>query len=180
VAVAPLENRSNDLDASDVIRRSFVEGISARGWAVMPPGESDRLLRERLGINYGGQLKATDPGEVCRALDVDGVFYGDVLEWNKTTTGIYNSVEISADFELYGSDGGRRWSGRERLAVHDIPRGSGNNFLAELIAHALGNLVLNPMTPHGEKVGRTIAAKVPPGALSFPPESPPDRREEGK
>src|SRR3990170_5188315 len=54
VAVAPMENMSNDLDASEIVRGAFVEEILRNGWNVMPPEEGDRLLRERLRGTYGG------------------------------------------------------------------------------------------------------------------------------
>jgi hypothetical protein len=164
VAVAPMENRSNDLSASDIIRDAFVEGVARRGYSVMPVPESDRLLRETLGISYGGQLPATTPAEVCRALGVEGVFYGEVQEFSKTTTGIYNSVTVSAAFRLYGRDGNLRWQGNDRQVRQDLPRG-GQNLGAEIIVNALGNLLLNPMTPYGRRVGGNIAGKLPAGAL---------------
>lgn len=164
VAVAPMENWSNDLSASEIIRSAFIGEISRRGWNVVPPEESDRLLRETLGISYGGQLDSTTPGEVCRALGVDGVFYGAVREWNKTTTGVYNDVTVVASFELYGKDGSRLWEGSDRQSKVAVPRG-GRDIGAEIIVHAMGNLLLTPMTPYGEEVARNIAGKLPDGLL---------------
>jgi len=164
VAVAPMENWSNDLSASEIIRSAFIEEIARRGWNVVPPGESDRLLRETLGISYGGQLASTTPGEVCRALGVDGVFYGAVREWNKTTTGVYNDVTVVASFELYGKDGARLWEGSDRQSKVAVPRGGGD-IGAEIIVRAMGNLLLTPMTPYGEEVARNIAGKLPGGLL---------------
>lgn len=164
VAVAPMENWSNDLSASDIIRSAFIGEISRRGWNVVPPEESDRLLRETLGISYGGQLASTTPGEVCRALGVDGVFYGEVREWNKTTTGVYNDVTVVASFELYGKDGARLWEGSDRQSKVVVPRG-GRDIGAEIIVQAMGNLLLTPMTPYGEEVARNIAGKLPDGLL---------------
>lgn len=162
VAVAPMENLSNDLDASAIIREAFREEILRRGWNVMPPEESDRLLRERLGVSYGGQLGSTTPAEVCRALEVRGVFYGVVREWNKTTTGIYNQVTVTAEFRLYGVSGELLWEGQDTQRRTDLPRG-GRDLGAQVIVHALGNLLLNPMTPYGNTVGRNIAGKLPAG-----------------
>src|SRR5512140_3008068 len=70
VAVAPMENRSNDLSGSDILRDAFAEGVTRKGFAVVPVAESDRILRETLGISYGGQLPATTPEEVCKTLGV--------------------------------------------------------------------------------------------------------------
>ena len=168
VAIAPMENRSNDLSASEIIREAFAAQLAQQGWNVMPPVESDRLLREGLGLNYGGQLKATTPEEVCRALGVEGVFYGDVQEWNKTTTGVYNSISVVAVFQLYRKDGALVWEGSDQQKQVRVPRGGGREIGGEIIGHAVLNLLLNPMTPYGKAVGRNIAQKLPAGALAGP------------
>lgn len=159
-----MENRSNDIDASEIIRAAFVGEIGRRGWNVMPTGESDRLLRETLGITYGGQLSSTTPDAVCRALEVEGVFFGEVAEWNKTTTGVYNRVTVTASFELYAKDGSRVWEGSDTQSRVGVPHG-GRDIGAEIVVHALGNLLLNPMTPYGTAVGRNIAGRLPAGLL---------------
>ena len=164
VAVAPMENKSNDLTASDIVRDAFVEGVARKGFAVVPVAESDRILRETLGISYGGQLPSTSPEEVCKALGVEAVFYGDVLEWSKTTTGLFNSSTVAASFRMFGKDGSLLWEGNDRQVRQDVARGGGN-LGAEIIAGALGNLLLNPMTPQGRRVAENIARKLPMGVL---------------
>lgn len=164
LAVAPMENKSNDLDASEIIRKAFVEQIARQGWNVMPTDESDRLLREGLGISYGGQLGATSPAEVCGAVGVDGVFYGEVQEWLKTTAGVYNSIAVAASFRLYRKDGSLAWEGKDRQTRQFTPRGMSRDIGAEIIGYALVNL-FNPMTPYGKEVGRNIGNQLPAGAL---------------
>ena len=164
VAVAPMENMSNDLSASDILRDAFVEGVTRKGYGVVPVAESDRILRETLGISYGGQLPSTSPGEVCKALGVEAVFYGDVLEWSKTTTGFINSSTVAASFRLFRKDGSLLWEGNDRQVRQSVGHGGGN-LGAELIAGALNNLLLNPMTPQGRRVGENIARKIPAGVL---------------
>jgi hypothetical protein len=164
VAVAPMENRSNDITASEIIRSAFIGEIAKRGWNVVPTEESDQALRETLGVSYGGQLASTTPEEVCRALKVEGVFYGEVQEWNKTTTGVYNNVTVIASFELYGKDGSRLWEESDKQSKVVVPSGSGE-IGAGIVIHALGNLLLNPMTPYGKKVAKNIAGKLPGGLL---------------
>jgi hypothetical protein len=164
VAVAPMENRTNDLSGSDIIRDAFAEGVTRKGLSVVPVAESDRILRETLGISYGGQLPTTSPEEVCKALGVEGVFYGEVQEWSKTTVGIYNSSTVAAAFRMYRKDGVLLWEGSDRQVRQDVARG-GQNLGAEIVARAVGNLLLNPMTPHGKRVGGNIARKLPIGVL---------------
>lgn len=180
VAVAPMENKSNDLDASEIIRNAFAEGIAARGWNVMPAVESDRMLRESLGISYGGQLNAVTPEEVCRALGAEGVFYGEVEEWNKTTTGIYNSVSVRAAFRLYRKDGSLAWQGSDRQFHKNVPRGGGREIGAEIVGHAIVNLLMNPMTPYGKATGRNIADRLPYGGFHALPADASAAKPEGK
>lgn len=173
VALAPMENRSNDLSASEIIRGAFAEELANRGWNVLPTAESDQALRESLGISYGGQLAATTPAEVCKALGIEGVFYGEVSEWNKTTTGFYNTISVAAFFKLYRKDGTLAWEGNDAQKRVDTPRGGGGDLGAEIVARALGNLLLNPMTPYGRSVARNIARKLPSGIPAAPPAGPP-------
>ena len=165
VAVAPMENRSNDLDASEIVRKAFVEQIAGQGWNVIPTDESDRLLRERLGISYGGQLGATTPGEVCGAVGAEAVFYGEIQEWLKTTAGVYNSAAVAASFRLYRKDGSVAWEGKDRQERQMMPRGGGGSIGGEILGYAILNLV-SPVTPLGKEVGRKIGWQLPAGALA--------------
>lgn len=164
VAVAPMENLSNDLDASDVIRKAFVEQIAQQGWNVMSTDESDRLLREGLGISYGGQLGAATPAQVCGTVGAEGVFYGEVREWVKTTAGVYNSIAVAASFKLFRKDGSEAWTGADRQTRVLTPQGAGRDIGGQIIGAALLNL-LNPVAPFGRQVGRNIGRQLRPGAL---------------
>jgi hypothetical protein len=163
VAVAPMENLTNDLSASDIVRDAFAQGVAERGYAVLPLPESDQALRETLGISYGGQLPTTTPQDVCKALGAEGVFYGEVQEFGKTTTGFYNSATVEASFRLYGRDGALLWEGKDRQVTQDVVRGGGNSIGVELLVRGLGNILLNPLTPIAKRVGGNIARKVPGG-----------------
>lgn len=159
-----MENMSNDLDASEVVRKAFVDQIAQQGWNVMPTDESDRLLREGLGISYGGQLGAATPADVCRAVGADGVFYGVIREWVKTTAGVYNSIAVAASFKLYGKDGSAAWEGADRQSRVLTPQGAGRDIGGQIIGAALLNL-FNPMSPFGKEVGRNIGRQLRPGIL---------------
>ena len=65
---------------------------------------------------------------------------------------------------MFRKDGALLWEGSDRQVRQDVARG-GQNLGAEIIAGALGNLLLNPMTPQGRRVGGTIARKLPMGVL---------------
>jgi hypothetical protein len=65
---------------------------------------------------------------------------------------------------MFGKDGSLLWEGNDRQVRQSVAHGGGN-LGAELIAGALGNLLLNPMTPQGRRVGENIARKLPAGVL---------------
>ncbi len=156
-----MENRTNDLSASDIIRDAFAEGVTRKGYAVVPVAESDRILRETLGISYGGQLPTTTPEEVCKALEVEAVFYGEVQEWSKTTTGIYNSATVAAVVQDVREGRGAPVGG-ERPAGPPGRRPRWGEPGGRDHRGRVGQPLLNPMTPHGKRVGGT-SRKLPDG-----------------
>src|SRR3989304_554090 len=68
VAIAPLENRSNDIDASGIIRSAFAAEIARRGWNLEPTEESDGALESEAREAAAGMLATPTPEQVCRAL----------------------------------------------------------------------------------------------------------------
>jgi hypothetical protein len=77
---------------------------------------------------------------------------------------VYNKVTVIASFELYGKDGTRVWEGSDTQSKVAVPQGR-SGIGAEIVVQALGNLLLNPMTPYGKKVAGNIAGKLPDGLL---------------
>jgi hypothetical protein len=61
VAVLPMKNDTDDVDGPDVVRQKMVEALTRRSYVVMDVKESDQILRDRMGINLGGQLELTTP-----------------------------------------------------------------------------------------------------------------------
>jgi len=99
VAVLPIANETNDLDAPDMVRSMFIDGLSGRGYYAKPIGEIDSLLRKE-GITEGGQLNAISTEELLKLLKVDAVFYGTLLEFSDITLGYYQNRVVMANFKL--------------------------------------------------------------------------------
>jgi len=93
---------------------------------------------------------------------VEAVFYGEVQEWSKTTTG-FSTVHRRGAFRMYRKDGVLQWEGSDRQVRQDVARGGGN-LGAEIFAGA-GQPAAEPMTPQGRRVGENIARKLPMGVL---------------
>jgi hypothetical protein len=100
VAVLPMKNDTNDVDGPDVVRQKMAEALTKRSYMVMDVKESDQILRDRMGINLGGQLELTTPQKLGETLGVEGVLYGTLMDFDEITTGLYNAKKVRGTFKL--------------------------------------------------------------------------------
>jgi len=111
VAVLPIYNITNDVGGAEMVREQVYKEFVYRHYSVLPLKDSDRMLRERMGITLGGQLEYTNAKAVARALGVDGLVYGYLLNFDDITTGVYNVKEVRAGFKLIdGKSGAVVWA----------------------------------------------------------------------
>lgn len=90
VAVLPLVNNSNDVEAPGYVRDLFVAELGQFFYVVKPVAEVDRLLKDQMGVTLGSQLDMATPKQLGEVLGVDGVFYGALEDFSQKTTGVYN------------------------------------------------------------------------------------------
>ena len=107
VAVLPMKNDTDDVDGPDVVRQKMAEALKNHSYAVMDIKESDQILRDRMGINLGGQLELTTPQKLGETLGVEGVLYGTLMDFDETTTGVYNARKVRGTFKLVNTATGQ-------------------------------------------------------------------------
>ena len=107
VALLPIYNATNDVDAPARLREAFAKRLEGRHYRVLPLDETDRILRDRMGITLGAQLDMTTPRKLGEELGVDGVVYGYLLNFDDVTTGVYNVKKVRAGFRLVHARSGR-------------------------------------------------------------------------
>ena len=100
LAVLPLVNNTNDVDAPEFVRERLVEALAARMYNVQPLEETNQILRDQMGITLGGQLEMADNREMAQMLGVEGLFFGDLMDFHETTTGVYNSRNVRGRFRI--------------------------------------------------------------------------------
>ncbi|MDD5686289.1 MAG: DUF799 family lipoprotein [Elusimicrobia bacterium] len=100
VAVLPFSNQSIDLDAPVLLRYLFNKRLINRGYDTISFEIIDSELRE-LGITDAGQLPTATIKELGEKLNVDGLVYGDVIEFKYTTLGFYYARTVQANFKLF-------------------------------------------------------------------------------
>lgn len=101
VAVLPLNNLTTDLDGPEIVRYWFGQRMAEKkGYAIVPPAEVERVLREDFGITDGGQLAAAAPAGLGEKLGASALIYGELLEFNYQTTGFLNVRKVRAKFRM--------------------------------------------------------------------------------
>jgi hypothetical protein len=110
LAVLPLVNNTNDVDAPEFVRERLAEALKTHLYNVQPLEETDQILRDQMGITLGGQLEMADKQELARTLGVEGLLYGDLMDFHETTTGVYNSRNVRGKFMIVNAmDQGTFW-----------------------------------------------------------------------
>ncbi len=100
VAVLPLVNNTNDVEAPGYVREQFTKELRRHQYMVKPLAEADQILKDRMGLTLGGQLDLTTPQQLGETLGVDGVFYGSLDEFNHKITGVYNVKRVRIRVKL--------------------------------------------------------------------------------
>ncbi len=100
VAILPMKNDTVDVEGPNTVRKKMAEILSDRSYTVKDFNETDRILRDRMGISLGGQLDMTTPQELGETLGVQGVLYGTLMDFDETTTGVLNVRKVRAKFKI--------------------------------------------------------------------------------
>jgi hypothetical protein len=136
VAVLPMKNDTDDVDGPNVVRQKIVEALTRRSYVVMDLKESDQILRDRMGINLGGQLELTTPQKLGETLGVEGVLYGTLMDFDETTTGVYNARKVRGTFKLVNTATGQTIWARGLGVKTEQGTSSGASALVKLGARA--------------------------------------------
>jgi len=113
VALLPLKNDTSDVDGPELMRKKMSDMLYEHAYVVMDTKESDQVLRDRMGITLGGQLDMTTAQKLGEELGVQGVLYGTLMDFDETTTGIYNVKKVRATFKLVNTMTGQdAWTGK--------------------------------------------------------------------
>jgi hypothetical protein len=100
VAVLPLKNQTADVDGPIAVRKRMIEAMEDHSYVVKDVKETDRILRDRMGITLGGQLDLTTALKLGETLGVEGVLYGTLMDFDEMTTGAINVKKVRGTFKL--------------------------------------------------------------------------------
>ena len=100
VAILPMKNDTDDVDGPEMMRKKMAQALDRRSYVVKDLKETDKILRDRMGITLGGQLSLTTAQELGRELGVEGVLYGTLMDFDETTLGAINVKRVRGTFKL--------------------------------------------------------------------------------
>lgn len=100
VAVLPMRNDTNDVDGPEVMRKKMVKALEDHSYVVKDLKETDQVLRDRMGITLGGQLDLTTAQKLGQELEVEGVLYGTLMDFDESTLGAINVKKVRGKFKL--------------------------------------------------------------------------------
>ncbi len=164
VAVLPFNNFTNDLDGPVYVRKILSRRLSEKGYIVKPINETDEILRS-IGITDGGQLSAFKPEKIGADLKVDGLFYGDLLEFNYITVGFYNKKSVALNLKLLDSKTGKiLWEDEKKVSKTELAFSSEEalkKFKDRMIEKTIEKTLRVPLKQEVEKLIQKILLTLP-------------------
>lgn len=106
VAVLPLENLTQDRFAGDRVRETLVVELASLGaFQVLDPGIVNKTLRQE-GISTTTELGPEEAIRLGRALGVDGLLLGTVMEYRERRSGTFTVPEVAISVRLMETENG--------------------------------------------------------------------------
>jgi len=177
VAILPVHNHTSDMDGAEWVRAAFIDMVPARYYRVAPTNEVDQILRDRMGVTLGGQLDYTNPSigapspvVVGETLNVDGLFYCSLEEFQNLVTGFYNQKKVKAKCRLVSAKNTDvLWEGEEEEshAEMNLSLAGALNAVKQKVAGALIDSALrsNPLSLETYAVIEKMKNTIPSGPV---------------
>ncbi|HOO91298.1 MAG TPA: DUF799 family lipoprotein [Syntrophales bacterium] len=117
IVLAPVDNRTNDKQAAQLLRENILEKLYAKGYPRIPLDMIDEKLASDCGwnpeINNACDLS---PEIIGKLLNVDAVMYCSLLEWKTSFISIYAPTTVSVSLRLRDAKTGTElWSSQYRV-----------------------------------------------------------------
>ena len=90
-----------------MLRKKLAQALENRSYVVKDLKETDKILRDRMGITLGGQLSLTTAQELGRELGVEGVLYGTLMDFDESTLGAINVKKVRGKFKIVNATTGQ-------------------------------------------------------------------------
>jgi len=159
VALLPMDNHSNSLLGPVLLRKLLEDILSGSSIDVQDTKDTDAILK-KAGITDGGQLGSMTPEKLGKLLGVDGLLYGELLDFNYTNIGIISKRSVKARLYLVDpATGDTTWDATKQEVnsktafTADAMK---ENFALGLGTKLLETAMQSPLRPETETVARDL------------------------
>ncbi len=120
VALLPVLNDTNDLDAPKEMRPLIYNALTRRGYLVQSLDETDTLLKSQ-EIDEAGQIYTMTYRELGDLLKTDALLVSNVLDWSTIYLIAYSSVTVEANFKLIDAKSeDTLWASGEKVSKRNV------------------------------------------------------------
>jgi len=117
VALMPVDNKTKDAYAAEVMRSELLEALYFKGYPKIPLDVIDGKTAELYKNNPAPERGRIPPGVLGGLLGVDSVMYCTLERWETSYLFFYARTSVSATLELRSVETGETlWSARESIA----------------------------------------------------------------
>lgn len=129
IAILPLYNDTSSVKGPVMVRKGIFKRLERYHYSIKPLEETDKILRDRLGVTLGKQIPLVDIERLRDELDVDALLYGYLLNFDSVTLGVYNARKVRAAFRLVDAGSGETiWSRGQGVQIVMRSKGTGSIF----------------------------------------------------
>lgn len=129
IAILPLYNDTLSVKGPVMVRKVLFKKLKGYHYSVKDLNETDKILRDRLGVTLGKQIALVDRELLKDELGVDALLYGYLLNFDSITLGAYNARKVRAAFKLVDAESGEvLWSRAQGVKTTMSAKGVGSLF----------------------------------------------------
>ena len=136
IALLPLDNRSNDVEAPARVRRTLAEEFRKAGAALMPEAEVDAGMKS-LGLSESGQLGAVSFGALRAAIKADVICSGTLLDYGFKSAVALSQRKVQIELACRDAAGAEVFKGAET----GITTKAGVDAAGDLVLDVAGKVV---------------------------------------
>ncbi len=159
IALLPMANHSNSMLGPVLARNLLETRLIGSGYDITDPAKTDAGLKT-IGITDGGQLRSATPQKLGQVLNVDGLLYGELLEFKYTNIGVFSKRSVEIKLTLVDAKTGEKlWEASKRESSSKT--GFSKDAIKENLARGLGTQLLetalkSPLRPETETVTQSL------------------------
>jgi hypothetical protein len=106
IAVLPIENKTQDDVAPDLLRSRIIEELYFKGYSKLSPDLIDRRLEELNVDDKKEKINDISPQKIQELVGADGILYSTLIKSTKDKGFVYRPITLSLSCELRKSENG--------------------------------------------------------------------------